>query len=161
MNAPVRAERPELGIGLTLDDLKTVEDCDAAFEQLNADVARIEAQLAAPRDMPGNEVRQWRAKANSALRHKKSWMPRLQERRGVLLRERKAQQGATRHAAYLLGQTDKRRTVLKVVHEIAPEVLTRASAIARERHPELFEAELEAMSIMKEADMPAPGKTRQ
>lgn len=141
MNAPVRPERPELGIDITLDDLKTVEACDLAFEQLNTDVARIEAQLAAPREMPGDERRQWKAKANSALRHKKHWMPRVQERRGVLLRERKAQEGATRHAAYLLSQTDRRRAVLKVVHEIAPEVLTKASAIARERHPELFEAE--------------------
>ena len=133
---PERAP-PELEPGVTLDSLTTVEACDAALDRLTMSITSIEVQLKRPASAdPSGD---WRTRAKQALRIKGFLMPRLQERRADL-KPLARQQGieAQKQVAKEVTQK-KRRTLLGLAWDTEPEAMRRVEALARERHPDLFD----------------------
>ena len=129
---------PELEPGVTLDDLTTIEACDAALDRLTMAIPSIEEQIARHRSSP-NQPPDWRPRAEKALRVKKLLLPRLQQRRADLARaDKAARHVATKQAGHSQVE-QKRRVMIGVAWEVEPAAMQRVEAVARERRPDLFD----------------------
>lgn len=130
------ADRPfqslEVKPGLFFDEIDTLEKCDAILDEVMVAIPSIESQIEMARIEPSRfSDPKWLINANHALRVKRLCLPRLQQLRSKLIKDEKLRA----HAALQLSAD---RAILQVVKEIAPEIATKAWALARVRHPELF-----------------------
>ena len=130
--------RLEILPGLTVDEICSVEQADEVFDQVVAAVATIEAQLGRSYQGSAEDGREWRSRARHALRIKKMSMPQIQARRAALVRQQKAEANASRVAASRVGAINKSRMLLRIVGEIAPDVINKAVEIAHVRYPNEF-----------------------
>ncbi len=129
---------PELEPGVTLDSLTTVEACDAALDRLTMSVASIEDQLARISKHSPNQPDDWRRRTEMALRIKKLLLPRLQQRRADIARKNRQAWQASDAQASRDNASRKRRVLIGLAWDTVPDAMRRIEALARERHPDLF-----------------------
>jgi hypothetical protein len=115
----------------TIDDIKTLEDCDRARDLAQAAIIEIENQIRAAqahRYTTGEHTDpDWYRRAYSALKLKRLVLQKIQEIRGRLSREERKQSANARD-----------RALLDTIKEIAPDMFERALTEARLRYPQLW-----------------------
>lgn len=75
-----------ISTGFTTDDIKTLDDCDRAFLELNDAIITIERQLADPTYI-ADKPPEWKSHAKAALRFKRVGLQVVQNKRTTLRRE--------------------------------------------------------------------------
>jgi hypothetical protein len=133
---PLDGTLPDLEIepGWTVESLKTIEECDDARLRLTEIIASIEAQISAAttkRQETGELAdKHWWKRIQVALRLKRAALQRVQNIRGEL--SRKARESTLK---------SRERVIIDTLKSVDPAALYMAIGVAREAHPELFEAE--------------------
>lgn len=85
MSQPLEPHQVEISDGLTLADIRTVDDCHLALLTLTRDINRIEEQIA---DGAGPD--QWAERAESSIRFKKALREVIREKIGAMRRAERA-----------------------------------------------------------------------
>ncbi len=133
---PLDGTLPNLEIepGWTVESLTTIDECDDARLRLTEIIASIEAQISAAttkRQETGELAdKHWWKRIQVALRLKRAALQRVQNIRGEL--SRKARESTLK---------SRERVIIDTLKSIDPAALYKAIGVAREAHPELFEAE--------------------
>ncbi len=105
----------------TIDDIKTMEDCDDAFAVLTEQIVGIETRVAALKEAGGDKVALTRALA--ALRWKRAAQQAVQNRRGEIKRARKQQN--------VVASSTEDKALLRWIARNHPAVMNDALAAAR------------------------------
>jgi len=98
----------EISAGWTVDEIKTLDDCDDAFAYLTGAVCAIENKIDAAEETGGNSGFAYR-KLKRALRWKKAALQVVQTKRGRITREAKQ-----------LEQSSQERRLLNILRERFP-----------------------------------------
>jgi hypothetical protein len=85
VSQPLEPHQVEISDGLTLADIRTVDDCHLALLTLTRDINRIEEQLA-----DGGGPAQWAERAESSVRFKKALREVIREKIGAMRRAERA-----------------------------------------------------------------------
>ena len=125
------------GRGIHLDAIATVDEGQAALDDLDCAVLSIEAQLAA--DGGGANRAGWRCAAEATLRKKRRIRPRLQQRIAELRRIERRAAPSLGDGSGKLRRENRRKAFIDAAEELLPaETFTEIWARAAEREPELF-----------------------
>lgn len=93
MNAPITVPVIDIIDGWTIDEVKTIADCDRAEICLTVAIAQIEGQLAANKAGGCRRGIDWVARTIKARRYRKLALQKVQHRRGEINRAARAQAG--------------------------------------------------------------------
>ncbi len=113
------------GAQIDLNDIVDPNEGEEILDELHGSIISIEEQLCFNAD---SKDRTWRIRAQTALRHRKLMVPRLQARIAMLRRQRTQDRAVARRDAFVLAAKE----------ELDLDTYERLWDVARTNHPEAF-----------------------
>lgn len=127
------------GQAIHIDDIATPEQGQAALDDVDETILRIEGQLEEPHGGAREVGADWRRRAERALQRKRKLRPRLERRISELRQAAKVDAATASARAYAEKVDGKRGAFVKAAYEVlGHEVCTEVWARAQEMRPEIF-----------------------